>query len=161
MTEVDYMDVLSTCAWLRGYIRDVEGSDENLRVENVDAMVFREGQQKHPDLYDMYDIEHVAELPLTRQLRRVIDAVSKWSGHAPNTYIRNLIVAHLAMIYPAVDPGGPHNSHSNEPVVGPQVPRGPHNSYSNEPGGGPQNSRIHDCEHDMVALLSKLHALCC
>ena len=120
MTAVDWeYEVDLFIGWMRNYISDLEGSGANLsleyivnlRPENVDAMVLREMQRRH-----VYERE-------TQTLRRVIDAVSKFSGHEPNTDIRNLLIETLARLYPD-PPRGPHNSYSNEPGVGPQKPAG-------------------------------------
>jgi len=101
MTDVRDADVWYVCNWLQSYIRNTENSlldlsiayVEDLTVEDVDAMVLRDVQRRHPDR--RYLLEHVRNWPVTHQLKLVIGSLSIHSTAPQNAQVRQVMVAEI------------------------------------------------------------------
>ena len=113
MTEISDDDVLHVCGWLRRFIRDTEDNGrelnityiESIVVDDVNGMVLRDVQRRHPGL--PYVVERIREWPLTEQLRRVIGSLSTRNGNQPNENVRNLMIAEIERTRPRTGPPGP------------------------------------------------------
>ena len=113
MTEISDDDVCHVCAWLRRFIRDTEGSGselsityiESIAVDDVNGMVLRDVQRRHPGL--PYVLERIREWPLTEKLRRVVGSLSRRNGNQPNEHVRNSMIAEIERTRPRTGPPGP------------------------------------------------------
>jgi hypothetical protein len=113
MTDISDSDVWYVCGWLRSFLGDTEGSVrelsiayiENLNVDDVNGMVVRDVQRRHPDRG--YVGQNVRDCPLTVQLRRVIGAISTRHGNRQNAHVRGLMVAEIERTQATTGPPGP------------------------------------------------------
>ena len=115
MTDISDSDVWYVCGWLRSFLRDTEGSVrelsiayiENLNVEDVNGMVVRDVQRRHPDRG--YVLQNVRDWPMTAQLRRVIGAISTRNGNQQDAHVRGLMIAEIERTRPRTGPQGPND----------------------------------------------------
>ncbi len=113
MTEISESDVWYVCTWLWSFIRDTEGSGrelsivyiENLNVEDVNGMVVRDVQRRHPDRG--YVLQNIRDWSLTEQLRRVIGVLSTRNGNQQDTHVRGLMIAEIDRTRSQTGPQGP------------------------------------------------------
>jgi hypothetical protein len=113
MVDISDSDVWYVCGWLRSFIRDTEGSVrelsigyiENLNVEDVNGMVVRDVQRRHPDRG--YVLQNVRDWPMTGQLRRVVGALSTRNGNRQDIRVRGLMRAEIERTRPQTGPPGP------------------------------------------------------
>jgi hypothetical protein len=125
MAEISENDVWYVCGWLRSFIRDTECSGrelsiayiENLSVEDVNGMVLRDAQRRQPE--QGYILQNIRDLPLTEQLRRVIDSLSTRNGNQPNVDVRNRMIAEIDRTRSRTGPPGPDEVHVVYPAPGP------------------------------------------
>ena len=125
MTEISDSDVWYVCGWLRSFIRETEGSGrelsiayiENLNVEDVNGMVVRDVQRRHPDRG--YVLQNIRDWPLTEQLRRVIGSLSIRNGNQPNEDVRNRMIAEIDRTGSRTGPPGPKDFEVVYPSPGP------------------------------------------
>ena len=125
MTDISDSDVWYVCGWLRSFIRETEGSGrelsiayiENLNVEDVNGMVLRDVQRRHPDRG--YVLQNIRDWPLTEQLRRVIGSLSIRNGNQPNEEVRNRMIAEIARTRSRTGPPGPNDFEVVYPPPGP------------------------------------------
>jgi hypothetical protein len=125
MTDVRDADVWYVCNWLQSYIRHTENSlldlsiayVEDLTVEDVDAMVLRDVQRRHPDR--RYLLEHVRNWPVTHQLKLVIGSLSIHSTAPQNAQVRQVMVAEIERSRPRSGPPGPKPFQIRYPPPGP------------------------------------------
>ena len=125
MTEISDSDVWYVCGWLRSFIRETECSGrelsiayiENLNVEDVNGMVVRDEERRHPDRG--YVLQNIRDWPLTEQLRRVIGSLSIRNGNQPNEDVRNRMIAEIARTRSRTGPPGPNDFEVVYPSPGP------------------------------------------
>ena len=113
MTEISDDDVWHVCGWLRLFLRDTVGGGrefnityiESIAVDDVNGMVLRDVQRRHPGL--PYTLERIREWPLTKKLRRVVGSLSTRNGNQPNEHVRNLMIVAIENTRPQTGPPGP------------------------------------------------------
>ena len=121
MADISDRDVTYVCGWLRSFIGSASDLSiayiENLNVEDVNGMVVRDVQRRHPDRG--YVLQNIRDWPLTEQLRRVIGSLSIRNGNQPNEDVRNRMIAEIARTRSRTGPPGPKDFEVVYPSPGP------------------------------------------